>query len=666
MPFPERRVQTDYFNRMIMLRLTNPWAAITNTELLAHYATRELDMHRPTELHPYRGAHPTTRPRSRPHSAPQAHATLAPSRVAHIARLSTPRTPSKGAAAAEMASLKTVGLTHPPSAERIAVLSQPRRPRCVEEPVRTLHGPPRAMDPVVFERLTRPVRVRVAVKAVKARSGSARRDGAGRAGSAGRSGSAGRGGSAGRLAEEKGAKDAEEEDGASAHGEEKEENTEVRMAVDRELSIDATVVAGPRAPAAAEPEPANEVVNPRAQTATPPPPPPPAAVPERPLDVEEFERPLTQLELFELATRASLPPSSHASYADLADTADVPVAFTDPTHSGPDIIELARRAPLPASMADLGPAAIRSSETEMSDSSSRRGSVPTPADPQAMMMRTELRTALPPTVRASQTLATSRDSSSQPPSAAASQQNIAAAPAHPTTTTTFEAPRRSSTTSQKTITPAAAAPTKTASQIFTEAVRRRLPATEPGSMVDLTRASSRASISASHPHRATAPSPPSHPSSRRSSARSARQKSTPEPAPPPPKNGNKNASSSSSSRRSSLRKAASQTVDYASLRLLARGGEAADSTMSLLNRAVWAPLPATAVASRDSVAGTSSARESVARRQRGDDVGSRASLARRVVAQEPSARSSVASSARKKTADRLDQEPPLPVGPLGI
>ncbi|KAJ3027089.1 UNVERIFIED_CONTAM: hypothetical protein HDU68_004521 [Siphonaria sp. JEL0065] len=166
-----RRQETEHLNRLFLLRLTNPWSSIKNSEVLfTDQAWAQI--HHDFSSHHHHPTPPSSRPRTapnkrsspRPHTAPAAPPT--PSRRdKYFDKLATPRPKHvNDPLPPEIPTPHT--RPGPPDLARLEKLAQPRQvhppyvspvvyPGCSDEqrrkPVKV-----RQMDPVVLARLTRP------------------------------------------------------------------------------------------------------------------------------------------------------------------------------------------------------------------------------------------------------------------------------------------------------------------------------------------------------------------------------------------------------------------------------------------------------------------------------------------------------------------------------
>ncbi|KAJ3072831.1 hypothetical protein HDU98_002802 [Podochytrium sp. JEL0797] len=170
-----RTQETEHLNRLLLLRLTNPWSSIKNSELL-------FTPHAWTHIQNEFGLQPKPRPPSstppRPKTSPSTlpnrarilqHNPATTARDMYFAKLAIPRPKHyNDPLPPEIPTPKRI--PGPPDLQRLEQLAQPRKihppfkapevyPGCLDEQRRVRSGKVREMDPVVLERLTRPRRV---------------------------------------------------------------------------------------------------------------------------------------------------------------------------------------------------------------------------------------------------------------------------------------------------------------------------------------------------------------------------------------------------------------------------------------------------------------------------------------------------------------------------
>ncbi|KAI9341457.1 hypothetical protein BDR26DRAFT_918402 [Obelidium mucronatum] len=164
-----RRQETEHLNRLFLLRLTNPWSSIKNSEVLfTDHAWAQV--HHDFSSHHHHPTPPSARPRTAPNkrvfSRPQTAPAAAPTRRdKYFEKLATPRPKHfNDPLPPEIPTPQT--RPGPPDLARLEKLAQPRQihppyiapivyPGCTDEqrrkPVKV-----REMDPVVLARLTKP------------------------------------------------------------------------------------------------------------------------------------------------------------------------------------------------------------------------------------------------------------------------------------------------------------------------------------------------------------------------------------------------------------------------------------------------------------------------------------------------------------------------------
>ncbi|KAJ3239488.1 hypothetical protein HDU81_005932 [Chytriomyces hyalinus] len=156
-----RKTETEHLNRLLLLRLANPWSSILNSEILfpeSAWASIQKE-------YGQQGPRPPQKPR--PKSSPQRKAQKTPAPLAtrrdmYFARLATPK-PKHLNDPLPPDIPRPTPLPGPPDLERLERLAQPRI--CHKPNTDDLLALPRKnqrlreMDPVVLARLTRPKRV---------------------------------------------------------------------------------------------------------------------------------------------------------------------------------------------------------------------------------------------------------------------------------------------------------------------------------------------------------------------------------------------------------------------------------------------------------------------------------------------------------------------------
>ncbi|KAI8616297.1 hypothetical protein BC830DRAFT_1080723, partial [Chytriomyces sp. MP71] len=170
-----RKEETEHLNRLVLLRLTNPWSSILNSELLfpeiAWKSVQKCQLKTPSQQE-YRGSHGVS-PKIRPKTAPNKRSSRRNEPV-------TPPTPTrKDKYFAKLAKPKPkhfndplppeiprpISLPGPPDMDRLEKLARPRTQyktaaqlALAAEALGRKPHKVREMDPIVLERLTRPKR----------------------------------------------------------------------------------------------------------------------------------------------------------------------------------------------------------------------------------------------------------------------------------------------------------------------------------------------------------------------------------------------------------------------------------------------------------------------------------------------------------------------------
>ncbi|KAJ3055644.1 hypothetical protein HK097_009843 [Rhizophlyctis rosea] len=164
--FHDREREEEHLNRLLLLRLTNPWSSVPVRDAIERigsgkgtFNTPQLPQSRPRPSnHPYRQI-PAPKPKPLPNS-----------QVVYYTHLAQPRPiPELSAFPPGFIPRHTLTSARSPDQSRLEVLSRPRKPKYVEPEIYSIHGPPKKIDQEVLDRLTRPRRV------VVSRPGSARK-----------------------------------------------------------------------------------------------------------------------------------------------------------------------------------------------------------------------------------------------------------------------------------------------------------------------------------------------------------------------------------------------------------------------------------------------------------------------------------------------------------